>query len=109
MNAGQRVCAPLRQQPVVGEVARLVDVFAVLAVLGVDGVGGHQDGRLWRTVVLVVQDGLLHLGKKTMQRFPFLRTSEQLWSSSFVKHSKQQKVGQKLSFRLVLCVHLHQV
>lgn len=71
MNAGQRVCAPLRQQPVVGEVARLVDVFAVLAVLGVDGVGGHQDGRLWRTVVLVVQDGLLHLGKTQCSVFRF--------------------------------------
>lgn len=54
--------APLRQQSVAGEVPWLVGILVVLAVLGMDGVGRQQDGRLWWAVVLVVQDGLLHLG-----------------------------------------------
>ena len=44
-----------------GEEALLVHVRAVVAVLRLDGVRGEEDGRLGRTVHLIVEDRLLHL------------------------------------------------
>ncbi len=55
---------PLRQQPVMGKVSRLVDIFVVVSILGLDRVRCQQHSRLWGTVVLIVQDGLLHLAER---------------------------------------------
>lgn len=55
---------PLRQQPVVGEVPGLVGIFVVVAILGLDRVRRQQHRRLRGTVVLIVQDGLLHLVRR---------------------------------------------
>ena len=52
-GGGLKSIAPLRQEPVVGEEALLVLLVLVVAVLGLDGVRGQQDGRLRRTVHLV--------------------------------------------------------
>lgn len=60
--------SPLWQQSVVGEVARLVAVFVVVGVLGLDRVGCQQHGSLRGTVVLIVQNGLLHLVREAKRR-----------------------------------------
>jgi hypothetical protein len=52
---------PLRKQAVVAEKARGVNFRSVVTVLGLDSVGGEEDGRLGRAVDLVAQDGVLHL------------------------------------------------
>ena len=63
------VCAyvPLGQQPVVGQVARLVALLAVVSVLGLHRVRGQQHRRLRGAVVLIVQDGLLHLQEEEQE------------------------------------------
>lgn len=52
---------PLRKETVVGEVTGGVQLLVKVAILGLDGVGGEQDGRLGRAVNVVRQDGVLHL------------------------------------------------
>lgn len=53
--------SPLGQQALGGQVTRLIHCPFVLSVLGLDGVRGQQDSRLWRAVDLLCQNVLLHL------------------------------------------------
>lgn len=56
--------SPLWQKPVVGKIARLVDVLVVVGVFGLDRVGRQKHCGLRRTIILIVQNGLLHLRKE---------------------------------------------
>lgn len=44
-----------------GKVTGLVDIFVVVSILGLDSIRSQQHCRLWRTVVLIVQNGLFDL------------------------------------------------
>lgn len=57
---------PLGQKPLGGQVAALVHRRVVLAVLGLDGVGGQEHGGLRWAVDLLQQDRLLHLQEEEL-------------------------------------------
>lgn len=56
-----KAVSPLREQLLTGQIAWRVDLLVVIAILCLHCVRGQQDGCLWRTIDVVIQDGLLHL------------------------------------------------
>lgn len=58
--------SPLGQKPLGGQVARLMHHRGVLAILGLDGIGGQEHGGLRWAVDLLRQDRLLHLQEEEL-------------------------------------------
>lgn len=89
--------APLGQQSVVGEESRGVVSLVVVAVSGLDGVGGQEDGGLGRAVDLVGQDRVLDLQIEQSQR----DVLDQLFGHVF-----RVELGPELELQRVLLLHV---
>lgn len=87
----------MRQQAFRHQVSGSVELFVVVFKLGLDGVGGEQDGCLWGTVDLVAQDALLHLQEEKL-------LGDAL--DQLLRHILRKELGPKFELQRVLLLNI---